>query len=427
MNTRARGEVAITGIGLLSPIGDSVPDLLASLRDNRSGISAWESPETTKVLPAGIIAEDFSTRFTKLELPYLDRVSQLALIAAGAAMRDAGIEQFGDFGQRAGLYYGSVAGGVKTQQDWVKQFYEGTEVSRPYTIMTSMLNAAPVLISIKHKIKGPVLANSSACSSSGVALGEAYRAIRDGYLDIAVAGGAEAALTPTFMGLWRGLRALAEPDPQDISRSCKPFSEDRTGLVVSEGAVFFMLESMESARRRGASCYALLSGFGIASDAHHIGSPHPDGQAAAMRAALSDAGLAPCAIAYYNAHATATRGGDRVETAAIREVFGAHTDRLPVSSTKAIHGHLLGAASAIELAVSALAIRASFLPATAHLERIDPECSLKHVANRAIGDTPLEHAMSLSAGFGGTNVALIASKAHDLATKPLEPGVPPRH
>lgn len=425
MSRRGQTGVAITGLGILSPIGDSVPALLASLRANRSGISAWESPETTKVLPAGIIAQDFSTRFTKLELPYLDRVSQLALIAAGDAMRDAGIEKFGDFGQRAGLYYGSVAGGVKTQQDWVRQFYvEGNEVSRPYTIMTSMLNAAPVLISIRHGIRGPVLANSSACSSSGVALGEACRAIRDGYLDIAVAGGAEAALTPTFMGLWRGLRALAEPDAGDISRSCKPFSQDRTGLVVSEGAVFFVLESLEHARRRGARCYAMLAGYGIASDAYHIGSPHADGQAAALRAALDDAGLSPGDISYYNAHATATRGGDPVEAAAVHAVFGAHAERMPVSSTKAIHGHLLGAASAIELAVTTLAVRACLLPATAHLDRVDPDCALDHVVGIPREATGVEHAISLSAGFGGTNVALVVSKAHDLDTKPLGRGDP---
>ena len=418
-------DVAITGIGVLTPVGDSLPALLASLLANRSGIRSWTSPEVSVALPAGVIDQDFTARFTKLELPYLDRVSQLALLAAGQAMRDAGIENFASHGARAGLYYGSVAGGVKTQQDWVKQFYEGTEVSRPYTIMTSMLNAAPVLISIRHKIKGPVLANSSACSSSGVALGEACRAIRDGYLDIAVAGGAEAALTPTFMGLWRGLRALAEPDPVDPSRSCRPFSADRSGLVVSEGSVFFVLESREHAERRGAACHALLSGFGIASDAHHIGSPHPEGQAAALRAALDDAGLQPPDIGYYNAHATATRGGDPVETTAIRDVFGIAHPGLPVSSTKAIHGHLLGAASAIELAVATLAVRESFLPATAHLEHVDPECAMNHVARVPVAGTAVEHAMSLSAGFGGTNVALVVSKAHDLPTKPLERGIPP--
>jgi 3-oxoacyl-(acyl-carrier-protein) synthase len=283
--------------------------------------------------------------------------------------------------------------------------------------MASMLNAAPALISIKHKILGPVITNSSACSSSGAAIGEACRAIRNGYLDVAVVGGAEAALTPTFVALWGGLRALAEPDAADVSRSCRPFSADRTGLVLSEGAVFFLIESREHARQRGAACYARLSGYGIASDGYHIGSPNAGGQAAALRAALADATLRPDQIGYYNAHATATRGGDPVETAAIHEVFGEAAESLPVSSTKAIHGHLLGGASAIELAVCVLAIGHSFLPATAHLEEVDAECRLRHVAKWPEFNHPLEHALSLSAGFGGTNVALAVSRERDLLTK----------
>ena len=416
-------DVLVSGIGVISPIGSSVAALHASLLANRSGIRLWQSPELSRSLPAGLIEEDFSSRFSKLELPYLDRCSQLAMLAATQAITDAGIAGFAGHAQRAGLYYGSVAGGVKTEHDWVRQFHvEHAEVSRPFTIMASMLNAAPALISIRHKILGPVITNSSACSSSGAAIGEAARAIRDGYLDIAVAGGAEAALTPTFMALWGGLRALAEVDPVDVGRSCRPFSADRSGLVLSEGAVFFVLESRSHLEQRGADCYARLSGYGIASDAHHIGSPHAQGQSAALRAALQDAQLDPASIDYFNAHATATRGGDPVEAAAIREVFAEDTERLPVSSTKAIHGHLLGAASAIELAICVLAIADSFLPATAHLEQVDPECALHHVTGQAQRNQAVEHALSLSAGFGGTNVALAVSKEHDLRTRTLQAG-----
>lgn len=416
-------DVLITGIGVISPIGLSVSALCDNLRASRSGIRLWHSPSMKKQLPAGVIEEDFSGRFSKLELPYLDRCSQLAMLAANQAIEDAGIEGFSSHAQRAGLYFGSVAGGVKTEHDWVRQFHvEHVESSRPFTIMASMLNAAPSLISIRHKILGPVITNSSACSSSGAAIGEAVRAIRDGYLDIAVAGGADAALTPTFMALWSGLRALAEPDPNDVGRSCRPFSAERSGLVLSEGAVFFVLESRRHAEQRGVDCYARLSGYGIASDGHHIGSPHPSGQAAAMRAAMQDAQLDPAQIDYYNAHATATRGGDPIEVMAIREVFSAAAEELPVSSTKSVHGHLLGAASAIELAVCVLAIVDSFLPATAHLVQIDPECGLHHVAGRAQLDHAVEHALSLSAGFGGTNVALAVSKEHDLLTRTLHRG-----
>jgi 3-oxoacyl-(acyl-carrier-protein) synthase len=371
-------------------------------------------------VPAGVIERDFTDQFSKLELPYLDRCSQIAMLAAHQAMQDAGIEQFADYAQRAGLFYGSVVGGVETAHDWLRQFHvDHIETSKPFTIMASMLNAAPALISIRHKILGPVITNSSACSSSGAAIGEACRAIRNGYLDIALVGGAEAALTPGFVAPWGGLRALAALDVTDAGRSCRPFSADRTGLVLSEGAVFLLIESRAHAEQRGASCYCRLSGYGIASDGHHIGSPNAQGQAAALRAALTDARLHPKQIDYYNAHATATRGGDPVETAAILDVFADAAEHLPVSSTKAIHGHLLGAASAMELVVCALAISDSFLPATAHLDEVDPECRLRHVTNRPVLDHPVEHALSLSAGFGGTNVALTVSKEHRLRTKPI--------
>jgi 3-oxoacyl-(acyl-carrier-protein) synthase len=272
--------------------------------------------------------------------------------------------------------------------------------------MASMLNAAPAQISIRQQVLGPVMTHSSACTSSGAAIGDALRAIRDGYLDIALAGGADAALVPTFMGLWGGLRALAEPDPVDVARSCRPFARDRAGVVLGEGAVFLVLESRHAALARGARIYCGLSGYGIASDGHHIGSPHVGGQIAALREALADARLEPATVDYVNAHATATPGGDPVEADAIAAVFGRE---VPVSSTKAIHGHLLGAASAIEIAICALALRGRFLPATAFLDDPDPRCALNHVAGTARVDQRVDHAISLSAGFGGTNVALVVS------------------
>lgn len=416
MNGAAR-DVLITGIGVLSPIGGSYAELRDEVFANRSGIRLWQSDDGSGAIPAGTIDHDFSERFSKLERPYLDRCSQLAMLAAEQAMADAGISDFGAHGPRAGLFYGSVAGGVKTEHDWVRRFHVNQLTStKPYTIMASMLNAAPALISIKHHIHGPVITNSSACSSSGVAIGEGLRAIRAGHLDIALVGGAEAALIPTFIALWGGLRALADVDASDTGRSCRPFSADRSGLVLSEGAVFMVIESREHAERRGAHGHARLTGYGIASDAHHIGSPHADGQASALRSALDDAGLNPADIGYYNAHATATRGGDPVECAALRSVFGPAIERLPVSSTKAIHGHLLGAASALELAICVLAVENAFLPATAHLEAVDPECQLQHVALQPQTGTVVEHALSMSAGFGGTNVALAVSRELELRT-----------
>jgi 3-oxoacyl-[acyl-carrier-protein] synthase II len=403
-------DVFITGLGVISPIGLSTPELLSSLQTNKSGIGLWESPLMTKKLPAGVINRNFASDFTKMELPYLDRCSQMALLAARQATNDAGLDQFAHYGQRAGLFYGSVGGGVNTEHDWVRQFYvEHKQLAKPFAIMACMLNAAPAQISIRHQILGPVMTHSSACTSSGAAIGDALRAIRHGYLDVALVGGAEAALIPTFMGLWGGLRALADPNSDGVERSCQPFSKNRTGLVLSEGSVFLVLESREHALERGASCYCALTGYGVASDGYHIGSPNADGQVAALRAALADAALQPAQIDYLNAHATATPGGDPIEASAINTVF----DHVPVSSTKGIHGHLLGAASALELATAVLAINQSFLPATAHLDEVDPSCPLNHVANTPVLGHPVRHALSLSAGFGGTNVALIVSAVPD--------------
>lgn len=400
-------DVLVTGLGVVSPIGNTVAEFISSIKANRSGIGLWQSPLLVRQFPAGIINRDFGGQFSKLELPYLDRCSQLALVAAQQATVDAGLQQFADYGARAGLYYGSVTGSIKTQHDWVGQFYtEHKQTSKPYTILASMLNAAPGQISIRHQILGPVMTHSSACSSSGAAIGDAMRAIRDGYLDVALVGGAESAMTPAFMASWAGLRALAEADDEDVSRSCKPFSKHRTGLVLAEGAVFMLIESRQNAMKRGANAYAQLTGYGIASDAHHIGSPSSAGQISALRLALADASLDPIDIDYMNAHATATPGGDPVETNSINAVF----DRVPVSSTKAIHGHLLGAASAIELAVCIAAINLDLLPATAHLKEIDPLCDLNHVSVTPQTEMDVKHAISLSAGFGGTNVAIVASR-----------------
>ena len=414
MKIRGKRDVVVTGIGILSPIGLDVSELLQSVRSNASGIRLWESPELDTKLPGGVIQRDFSTEFTKLEQPYLERCSHMALIAARQAAADAGLDQFSAYGPRAGLYYGTVGGSVKAEHDWVEQFYvHHKQIAKPFTIVASMMNAAPAHISIRHQILGPVMTYSSACTSSGGAIGDAYRAIRDGYIDIAIAGGAEACFLPTFVSMWSGLRALAEPDPDDVSRSCKPFSSKRSGLVLGEGAVFVVVESRDNAESRDAEAYCRLSGYGIASDGYHIASPTPEGQIATMRGALEDAELQAADIGYVNAHATATSNGDPIEVTALKAVF----DGVPVSSTKAIHGHLLGAASAIELAVTILAVNQSLLPATAHLDEVDPACALNHVANTPVLNHTLAHAMSFSSGFGGTNVALIISDEHKLRKK----------
>ena len=404
-------EVVITGMGVISPVGLSLVELKDHLLNVTSGVHLWESPYLSKKFPAGIVQKQFESEFTRLELPYLDRVAQIAILSARQAVTDAGLSSFAEYGQRAGLYFGSARAGSTSEQEWYEELLlQHKQTARPFAVFSIMHNASAAHISIRHQILGPVATQSSACTSSGGAIGDAFRAIRDGYLDIAVAGGAEAPLTAWMLGGWDGTRALATPDAEGVGFSCRPFSSKRTGLVLAEGGAFVVLESRDHAERRGAKIYARLSGYGIASDGYHIGSPKSEGQAIAIEAALEDANCKPEDIGYLNAHATATRGGDRVEAKAIRMAFGAATDNLPVSSTKSIHGHLLGAASVLELIISILAMNDSFLPATQGLDEVDPECELRHVPNQPLLDYPIQHAMSFSSGLGGTNTALIVSK-----------------
>lgn len=408
--------VVISGLGVLSPIGLTIPELASSLSIARSGIGLVDAAPLLKSFPAGVIPVSFSSCFTRLELASLDRCQHLAILAARQAITDAGLDDFTDYGPRAGIYYGNVNGGLETEQlGYQRILSKGAQAMRPFAGMAIMRNGGAAQISIRHQVTGPVITHGSACSASGVAIGEAVRAIRDGYLDVVIAGGAEAPLVASLFGAFEGARALAPADPDDVSRSCKPFSRGRRGVVVGEGAAFLILEAEECASRRGAKCYGYMSGYGVAADAYHIGTPRAEGQAAAIRAALADAGLTPSDIDYLNAHATATTSGDSTECNAIRSVFGTSPESVMVSSTKSVHGHLLGAASALELVITVTAMNASLVPATAHLDEIDPGCALNHIPNKPLLDHPIERAMSFSCGFGGTNVALIISKHREMA------------
>ncbi len=408
-----RSQVAITGLGVISPIGLDVSAVAASLQEGRSGIRLVHAPPIERGFPAGAIEATFEEPFTKLERPFLDRCQQMAVLAARQAVENAGLDpSFAAFGQRAGVYYGNVNGGPTTGQVWVEQmFLEGKQAARPFTAMATMGNAGAAQIAIRHQVLGPVISNATACGSSGVAIGDAARAIADGYLDVAIAGGAEAPLAAMVMGVFQGTRAMSAPDPQDVSRTCKPFARNRSGLVLGEGAAFLVLESAARARARGARCYGYVSGYGVSCDAHHIGMPATSGQVRALHAALEDAALGPSDIDYVNAHATATDGGDVIEAAALREVFGAGPRSAAVSSTKSVHGHLIGATSALELLLTVVAMNRSLLPASAHLDEVDPRCELNHVGTRPLHDRRIDHAVSFSCGFGGTNVALVVSRS----------------
>lgn len=403
-------RVVITGHGVISPIGETSGTLLDSLLSGKSGIALWQSPELKRTFPAGIVPRSFIEDFPLPERPYLDRTSQMALLAARQALSSAGHWNFEEYGIRAGLWYATVRGGGETESLWLKEHFAGKQAARPYTVMAIMHNAPAALLSIQHQILGPVMTHSSACASSGAAIGDAYLAIREGRVDVALAGGAEAPLLAGMLGAWDGLRALASVDPEDVGRSCKPFSRRRNGLVLAEGAAFLMLESESHAKKRGAKVLCELSGYGTAADGRHLAAPDVRGQVAALSAALADAEISPADLDYVNAHATGTPGGDIVEVQTLNQVLGSEVDRVPVSATKSVHGHLLGAASAIELVVTALAIQHSFLPATAHLEEPDLDCRLRHVACMPVREVDIRHAVSLSAGFGGTNTAICLSK-----------------
>jgi 3-oxoacyl-[acyl-carrier-protein] synthase II len=407
-----RNQVAITGLGVISPIGRDVPALTASLREVRSGVRVVQAPPLRRDFAAGVVDARFEEAFTKLELPFLDRCQQMGVLAARQAVEDAGLDaSFAAFGQRAGMYYGNVHGGCEAGQAWIEQLLlEGRQASRPFTAMAAMSNAGAAQIAIRHQVLGPVVCNTTACASSGVAIGDAARAIADGYLDVAIAGGAEAPLVSMFMGIFQGTRAMAAPAQDDPGRTCKPFDSRRSGLVMGEGSAFVVLESAERARARGARIHGYLSGYGMSSDAHHIGMPSTEGQVRALRAALADASIEPGQVGYINAHATATAGGDVIEAAALREVFGAGPGDAAVSSTKSVHGHLLGATSALELLITVVAMNESLLPASAWLDEPDPRCELNHVGPRPIQGRDFDHAVSFSCGFGGTNVALVVSR-----------------
>jgi len=272
-----------------------------------------------------------------------------------------------------------------------------------------MNNASASHISIEYGLSGPCLTLSTACASSANAIGEAFRQVSDGYVDIMLTGGAESFLTYGSFRSWESLRVLAAEDPEDPSKSCKPFSKNRTGLVLGEGAAMVVLEEMERAIRREAPIYAELIGYGSTSDAGHITRPSLEGQARAMTEALKDACLLPEDIDYINAHGTATQY-DQLETQAIKQVFGDYACNVPVSSTKSMHGHTMGAAGAIEFIVSLLAIKNQALSPTINLDQPDPECDLDYIPNIGRKGVKVNTVMSNSFAFGGTNAVLIASK-----------------
>jgi 3-oxoacyl-[acyl-carrier-protein] synthase II len=407
-------RVGVTGIGVVSPSGMTKDALFRNLMEGRSAVRRMRT-EFADRLTLRVAAE--------VDLPErphpatagrvaLDRFSAFALIAAYEALTDAGLAPDSEDLRDAGVYLGTGMGGAQTIEDGYRDlFVRGRDRVKPFTVLAAMNNAAAAQISLAYSLTGPSPTFSCACASSAVAVGEAFRAIRHGYVSTILAGGSEALLTYGTLNAWESLRTLATERPGEPSASCRPFARDRSGLVLGEGAAMVVLEDLDRAQARGARVLAELVGYGTSSDASHLTRPCATGQSAAMARALRDAGIAPQEVDYINAHGTATVAGDKVETDAIKQVFGAYASRVPVSSTKSMHGHLMGAAGALEFAVALMAIRHQAVPPTAHLDLPDPDCDLDYVPLRGRSGVRTRVVMSNSFGFGGTNAVLVARAA----------------
>jgi 3-oxoacyl-[acyl-carrier-protein] synthase II len=303
-----------------------------------------------------------------------------------------------------------MGGAGALEEGYVEIFQRETPRVKPLSVLLAMNNAAASHLSLTYRLQGPNVSYSTACSSSAIAIGEAYRQIKDGYADVMLAGGSEAMLTHGVMKAWEALRTLAVEDATDPGASCKPFSKDRSGLVLGEGAAVLVLEDAERAVQRGARIYAEIVGYDCSSDASHITKPDAAGQTRAILNALRDAGMQPQDIHYINAHGTATLAGDIEETKAIKQAFGEHAYRVPVSSTKSMHGHLMGATGAVEFMAAVLALQHQAIPPTINLHQPDPECDLDYVPNVGRKSVELNAVMSNSFAFGGSNAVLIAKR-----------------
>jgi nodulation protein E len=392
-------RVAITGVGVVSALGVGADAFESALFAGRSGIRPITKVTSESLrFQNGAEVSDFdpSSHFQGKQLSILDPFSQYALVAAREAVKQSGIRFVP---HRTAVVTGAGGGGQPTVDQGYYDLYDrkSPRVS-PFNVPRIMANAAASHICMEFGVTGPSFTLSTACSSSNHAIGHAFWLIRSGICGAAIAGGSEAVFTLGYLKSWEAMRVIS-------SDTCRPFSKDRQGMILGEGGAMLVLEDYDSARERGATILADIVGFGMSSDAFHITQPSVDGAAAAIQAALTDAGLSSEHIQYVNAHGTGTQMNDPTETAAIRKVFGPHAGHMLVSSTKSMHGHTLGAAGAIEAVATILAIRRQCAPPTANYTQPDPQCDLDYVPN-APRNAAIEFAISNSFAFGGVNAVL---------------------
>ena len=400
-------RVAITGLGAICALGRTTAEVAESLRQGRSGIAPIESTDASQLrFRNGAEVRGYSHQgyFEDRQADFMDRFAQFAVIAAREAVTCAGVEWTPELRETAAIITGSCVGGQSTEDVGFHDVYKmGLNRVHPLTIPKTMANAGASHISMEFGIIGPSYTISTACSSAGHAIGQAFWMVRNGMTDLALAGGSEAPFSFGILKAWEAMRVVSP-------ETCRPFSKDRRGMILGEGAAMLVLEPLDAALARGAKVHAELVGFGMSADACHITQPSADGAAKAMRAALRDAGLAPEAIGYVNAHGTGTLANDATETAALHAVFGAHAGKLAISSTKSMHGHALGAAAALECVATVFALRDGVLPPTANYNVPDPECDLDVIPNQA-RQAQVEWAISNSFAFGGLNAVLALRKA----------------
>jgi 3-oxoacyl-[acyl-carrier-protein] synthase II len=411
---RARRRVVVTGLGCVTPLGTDAATTWDALQRGVSGIAPLAGPEF-EALPsriAGMVTGEVDPGEVDFkERRRLDRVTLFALAAAREAAEDARIRRGELDPERAGVAIGSAIGGLSTLlSNHVAYLSGGPRRVSPFAIPMALANMPGAYVAIKHDLRGPNFAHVSACASGAHALGEAARAIERGDADVMLAGGAESTTVPFVVAAFANMQALSRRNDEP-TRASRPFDLERDGFVMAEGAGVLVLEAEEHARARGARVRALLLGYGASADAQHVAAPDEGGVGArsCMLRALRDAELGPADVHYVNAHATSTPAGDRSEARAIRAVFGAAADALPVSSTKSMTGHLLGAAGAVEALVCVRALETGILPPTVNLDRPDPECELDHVAGKSRA-VRARVALSNAFGFGGANASLIFAR-----------------
>jgi 3-oxoacyl-[acyl-carrier-protein] synthase II len=404
-------RVAVTGVGLVSPLGIGNEENWRAIIAGKSGvgpITRFDASAFSCRIAGEVKGFDPSLYVEKKEIKKMDTFIHYAMAAAQFAMADSGLPVNDGNRERIAVVIGSGIGGLPIIEETQKRYLQsGPRVISPFFITALIANEAAGNVSIRYGLKGPNLSTVTACTTGAHAVGEAYRMIQYGDADAAIAGGTESVITPLAVGGFAVMRALStrNDDPEHASR---PWDLDRDGFVMGEGAGLVILEEMEAAKKRGARIYAELVGYGLSGDAYHIAAPSEDGDGPArvMKNALADAEISPDRVGYINAHGTSTPMGDKVETIAIKMVFGDHAYKVPVSSTKSSTGHLLGAAGGLETGIVALALHHGVLPPTINYETPDPECDLDYVPNVA-REERVEYALSNSFGFGGTNGCLV--------------------